>query len=138
MVVMLRHHPRSVFDNLPYKSFTLLARSTHGESLSPMHEATRSHSQLESRREVAASNSSHGLACERHFRPEELAELWGLSGPTIRSLFACEAGVLLIDRPEQMHKRRYRTMRIPASVAERVHARLATATTQQKGRRKAA
>lgn len=61
---------------------------------------------------------------EQHYRPDELAVLWGLSANTIRSLFAGEPGVLLIDRPEQMHKRGYCSMRIPASVAGRVHARL--------------
>jgi hypothetical protein len=60
-------------------------------------------------------------ALEQHFKPSELAKMWGLSGPTIRTLFEQEPGVLSIDRPEQMHKRGYRSLRIPASVAERVY-----------------
>lgn len=63
-------------------------------------------------------------ASELHFRPEELGKLWGLSSNFIRTLFLGEPGVLVIDRPEKLHKRRYTTIRIPESVAARVHARL--------------
>jgi hypothetical protein len=58
---------------------------------------------------------------ERHFKPDELAELWGVDGTTIRRLFRKEPGVLVIDRPEQMHKRDYCSMGIPESVAKRVY-----------------
>jgi hypothetical protein len=61
---------------------------------------------------------------EQHFKPDELAELWGVSGDTIRRLFRDVPGVLVIDRPEKMHKRSYSTMRIPESVARRVYERL--------------
>jgi len=57
---------------------------------------------------------------EQHYRPSELAKLTGLSTDTIRDLFREEPGVLVINRPEQMHKRGYSSMRIPASIAERV------------------
>jgi hypothetical protein len=60
---------------------------------------------------------------ERHLKPEELGKLWGLSANAIRDLFEDENGVLKIVRPEKLHKRKYTTLRIPASVAERVHAR---------------
>jgi hypothetical protein len=60
---------------------------------------------------------------EKHFSPKELAQLWGFSSDTTRRLFQNEPGVLvLIDG--RRGKRRYRTLRIPASVAERVHRRL--------------
>lgn len=68
--------------------------------------------------------SEGGAAFERHFLPEELAERWGLSANVIRALFKDEPGVLKIERPEKLHKRRYVTLRIPASVAARVHMRL--------------
>lgn len=58
-------------------------------------------------------------ALERHLTPEELGEVWGLSADTVRRLFEREAGVLIIDRTRG--RRRYRTMRIPESVALRVH-----------------
>lgn len=61
-------------------------------------------------------------AMEKHFTPEELGELWGLSADTIRRLFDEEPGVLVIQRSKR-RSRRYRTLRIPASVAERVHRR---------------
>jgi hypothetical protein len=67
---------------------------------------------------------------EQHYTPSEVAASWALSENTIRSLFENEPGVLIIDRPERLHKRQYRSMRIPASVVGRVADRL--------GRRKAA
>jgi hypothetical protein len=79
-------------------------------------------------RVVANSTSAEDSGCspvfERHFSPENLAELWGLSGDTIRRLFEKESGVLVIERSKTARGRRYRTMRIPASVALRVHRRL--------------
>ncbi len=64
-------------------------------------------------------------ACiEPHYKPEELGKLWGLSANCIRSLFENEPGVLRIAHPERLHKRRYISLRIPGSVAGRVHARL--------------
>jgi len=68
---------------------------------------------------------------EVHFTPAGLAKEWAVSTDTIRHLFYDEPGVLKIDRPETMRggkdgkgKRRYRSIRIPQSVAERVHRRL--------------
>lgn len=61
---------------------------------------------------------------EKHFNPAELAEIWGLDDDTVRSLFDGEPGVMVINRPGTRHKRRYRTFRIPESVAVRVHNRL--------------
>jgi hypothetical protein len=59
---------------------------------------------------------------ERHYAPEELGELWSLSADTVRRLFEHEAGVLVIERT-RTSRRRYRTLRIPESVAQRVHHR---------------
>lgn len=58
---------------------------------------------------------------ERHFKPDELAKLWGVAVNTIRRLFRDVPGVLVIERPEKMHKRGYCSMRIPESVAKRVY-----------------
>jgi hypothetical protein len=61
------------------------------------------------------------VVTERHFKPKELSQLWGFSVDTIRKWFEKEPGILVEDRPEQMHKRAYKSMRIPESVARRVY-----------------
>jgi len=66
-------------------------------------------------------------AAERHYTPEELGSLWSLSSDLVRRLFEREPGVLMIERPRLTGKRRYRTLRIPESVAARVHRRLSRA-----------
>ena len=48
-------------------------------------------------------------------------ELWGLSADTIRTWFEDEPGVLVIRNEATRKKRRYVTLRIPATVAQRVH-----------------
>ena len=58
---------------------------------------------------------------EQHYKPEQLAKLWSLSATTIRRMFEKEPGVFVVDRPEKMHKRAYKTVRIPHSVALRVY-----------------
>lgn len=62
---------------------------------------------------------------EHHYSPSELAESWGVSVETIRCIFREEPGVLKIARPATKTKRGYMTLRIPQSVAERVHRRMA-------------
>jgi hypothetical protein len=54
----------------------------------------------------------------------EVAELTGFSRNTVIRLFEKERGVLILARPERMHKRRYRSIRIPRAVYERVLYRL--------------
>jgi hypothetical protein len=62
---------------------------------------------------------------EQHFTPAELADRWKLSADVIRVLFEKEPGVLVIgDQVSSRSKRRYRTVRIPESVVDRVHRRL--------------
>jgi hypothetical protein len=56
---------------------------------------------------------------------EDAAVLSGLSRQTITRLFEKESGVLILGRPESMHKKRYRSIRIPRHVYERVIGRLA-------------
>jgi hypothetical protein len=64
------------------------------------------------------------LKDEHHFTPQELAELWSVSVQTIREIFEREEGVLKIGRDGTRTRRRYKTLRIPESVVERVHTRL--------------
>jgi len=54
----------------------------------------------------------------------ELAALTGLSRQTVIRLFEEERGVLIGKRPEKLHKRGYRSIRIPRAVYERVIGRL--------------
>lgn len=65
-------------------------------------------------------------ALEKYFSPMELGQAWGLSADSIRRLFLKEPGVLVMNGDARHGHRRYRTLRIPASVAERVHRRLTT------------
>lgn len=69
------------------------------------------------------SNASGKLIpFERHYRAKELAEIWGLDESTIRRLFQDEPGVLKIGRSGRHDGRRdYVSIRIPESVAARVH-----------------
>jgi hypothetical protein len=53
----------------------------------------------------------------------EIAAMTGRSRRTIIRWFENEPGVVLLeifDHPEKLHKRRYRTMRIPRHVFERI------------------
>ena len=64
------------------------------------------------------------IMAEKHYEPSELAELWGVSVQTIRKIFRDEEGVLKIGSDGTRNRRAYKTLRIPESVAERVHTRL--------------
>ena len=61
---------------------------------------------------------------ERHYAPAELAEMWSLSTDTVRRMFEKEPGVLVFENPVRSSSRRFRTLRIPESVAQRVYSRL--------------
>jgi hypothetical protein len=61
---------------------------------------------------------------EKHYTPQELSELWGVSVQTIRDLFRDEDGVLKLGSDGTRTRRAYKTLRISHSVAERVHTRL--------------
>jgi hypothetical protein len=58
---------------------------------------------------------------EKHFTPQELAELWRIDESTIRRLFRDEPGVLKIGEAGRRGKRDYVTLRIPASTAARFY-----------------
>ena len=77
------------------------------------------------RESLAASSAAlrDEAAFERHYSVEELTELWGMSDDFVRRLFLHEPGVIIFYR-QQPGKRVYRTLRIPTSVALRVHRRM--------------
>lgn len=60
---------------------------------------------------------------ERHYSVDELAELWGVSDDFVRRLFVNEPGVVVFFK-YRPGRRTYRTVRVPESVAQRVHRRL--------------
>lgn len=62
---------------------------------------------------------------ERHYTVNELAAMWRLSGEFVRQLVQHEPGVTEWVR-QQPGRRRYRVLRIPQSVAERVYRRALT------------
>jgi hypothetical protein len=71
-----------------------------------------------------AIEQSNVMMDEKHYTPSELADLWGVSVQTVRELFKNEDGVLKIGSDGTRNRRAYRTLRIPYSVAERVHTKL--------------
>jgi hypothetical protein len=65
-------------------------------------------------------------AFQRHFTVDELSELWHIDAKLVRRMFLNEPGVVKFGRPESRYKRGYISLRIPATVVERVHNRLVT------------
>jgi hypothetical protein len=61
---------------------------------------------------------------EKHFSPADLAKAWGVSAETVRQIFREEPGVLRLGAGGNNNARSYVSLRIPQSVAVRVHARL--------------
>lgn len=61
---------------------------------------------------------------EKHYSPADLAKAWSFDVETVRNIFRDEPGVLKIGEKNPLHKRSYLTLRIPESVAVRVHKRL--------------
>jgi hypothetical protein len=54
----------------------------------------------------------------------EVCEELGLSKQTVIRLFENEPGVIILKRAETLHKKRYRSIRIPRVVFDRVVTRL--------------
>ena len=76
-------------------------------------------------------NWSGSLLCRTRGMTEKLvytvagvAAITGLSRSTVTRLFEHEPGVIILKRPERMHKRSYRSIRIPRPVFDRVINRL--------------
>jgi hypothetical protein len=61
---------------------------------------------------------------EKHFTPTELAKAWGVSAETVRQIFRDEPDVLRVGSNGSTNTRKYVLLRIPESVAVRVHRRL--------------
>jgi|YelNatPaOPRAMG01_1025707.scaffolds.fasta_scaffold37970_3 hypothetical protein len=61
---------------------------------------------------------------EAFYTPKEIAERLKLSTDKVIRLFEKEPGVTVIENRAMLGKRRYRTLRIPESVLERVLRRL--------------
>jgi hypothetical protein len=77
------------------------------------------------RTSYSATSVHTGAENEKHFTLSELAATWGLSVETIRRLFADEPGVVKMPTPSgPTGRRRYGTLRIPSTVAARLHKRL--------------
>jgi len=68
------------------------------------------------------------LANERHYSVIEISKLWALSEKTVRRIFESEPGVIHWGSEETLHKRGYRTLRVPESVLLRVHRKLRKAS----------
>jgi hypothetical protein len=66
--------------------------------------------------------SEQPIHLQKHFSPEEVAEMWGCSPNTIRRMFAGHPQVLEYGSPETRFKRKRVIMRIPESLLIRVHA----------------
>jgi hypothetical protein len=77
------------------------------------------------------------LAFERHFTPKQLSELWGLSERSIQRAFENQPGVLKANfRRLSTSEKPHVSLRIPESVALRVHAQWSSARRIPGGRRK--
>jgi len=66
-----------------------------------------------------------GTEFERHLSVNEISEMWGLCTSKVRRMFQHEPGVMKIGEPSRRLgsklRRSYFTLRIPVSVAQRVH-----------------
>lgn len=62
-------------------------------------------------------------AIEKHYTVSQIAEAWGINDDTVRRLFADEPGVLRFSFPRTLQRKKapYITLRIPASVLDRVY-----------------
>jgi hypothetical protein len=56
---------------------------------------------------------------QEFFTVDEIAKMLKISSDTIRRRFENEPGVIDLGAAERRHKRRYRVLRIPASVLHR-------------------
>ncbi len=68
------------------------------------------------------------LANEKHYSVIEIAELWALSEKTVRKIFEREPGVIHWSTQESLHKRGYRTLRVPETILHHVHLKLRRAS----------
>lgn len=82
--------------------------------------------QAEMRERVAEGSSPQAppsSATERHHTVKAVAAMWQISPDSVRRLFQDEPGVLGIGHDDSPTARRYKILRIPQSVLERVYRR---------------
>jgi hypothetical protein len=62
-------------------------------------------------------------ATEQHYTTRQVAEMWGISEQTVVRIFQDEEGVLKLSMPRGLTAKRAArvSLRIPASVLDRVH-----------------
>jgi hypothetical protein len=77
---------------------------------------------------VGSASGPVDLANEKHYSVIEIANLWALSQKTVRKIFEREPGVIHWGTEEKVHKRGYRTLRVPETVLHRVHRKLRKAS----------
>jgi hypothetical protein len=62
---------------------------------------------------------------EKHYSPQQIGAVWGISANTVRRIFQDMPGVMTISLPRRLVRGKDRaprtTLRIPASVAEIAH-----------------
>jgi hypothetical protein len=97
----------------------------HGQPVPPKQFIPRKSPQSQNPADISLSGTSDILATERHFTPTQLAALWSMSPSKVRELFAKEEGVIRFGEPSRREGKKlvrsYYSMRIPESVAGRVH-----------------
>jgi hypothetical protein len=74
----------------------------------------------------AVMQNEHNIprVLEQHYTIDELSERWHISPKFLRRIFVDEPGVVKFGRSANRLKREKIFLRVPASVAERVHTRL--------------
>ena len=78
-------------------------------------------------RNRAIPDPEMALMPERYYAVRDIAEMLQLSDDKVRRMFQREADVLVIGDSSTRYKRRYTTLRIPASVLTRVLRRMTNA-----------
>ena len=68
----------------------------------------------------------NGPVEQKHFRPAELAKIWGVSAEVIRTIFRTEPGVLKPNENGPKKNGGYVTFRISEEIAKKVHRRLSS------------
>jgi hypothetical protein len=83
---------------------------------------------------MSVTSSPAAPLLKPHYTLAQVAEAWGVSTDTVRRMFEGEAGVLVIEpAPGRYSRRRYRTLRIPASAVERVRRRMSVVIEKGRG-----
>jgi hypothetical protein len=59
--------------------------------------------------------------CERHYTPNEVAQMWSVTPGTVRKIFGERVGVLKLGAATN---KRYTLLRIPQSVLDQAHAEM--------------